>query len=104
MIIPLDIPDDPRQFQAFKGRELIAFIKDGYLYKKTESCSLCGECCMDNPGTVYGVDSEGKCNKLVQYGDTWECSAGSSAPFNCLSDPKEGDYPICSIRYTKIKV
>ena len=100
----IDIPDDPRQFQAFKGRELIAFIKDGYLYQKIESCNLCGECCMDEPNTVYGIDSEGKCNKLVQYGDTWECGAGSSAPFHCLGDPNEGDYPICSIRYKKIKV
>jgi len=102
--ITLTVEDDGRQFQAFKGRELIAFTRDGYLYIKTESCNLCGECCMDEPNTAYGIDDEGKCNKLVRFGDTWECSAGNAAPFNCLGDPNEGDYPNCSIKYSKVKV
>jgi len=104
MKITIDIPEDGRQFQAFAGRELIAFTRDGYLYHKVASCSLCGECCMDEPRTVYGFDDEGKCNKLVRYGDTWECAAGAEAPFNCLGDPKLEDYPSCSIRYKKTKV
>ena len=104
MKLTIDIPEDGRQFQAFAGRELIAFTKGGYLYLKTQSCNYCGECCHDFPGTIYGNDSEGRCNKLVQYGDTWEYSAGNSAPFNCLGDPIEGDYPNCSIKYKKIKV
>jgi len=102
--ITLVLEDDGRQFQAFKGRELIAFIRDGYLYRKTESCNLCGECCMDEPGTMYGVNDEGRCNMLVQYGDTWECAAGAEAPFHCLGDPLLEDYPTCSIRYKKTKV
>lgn len=99
----IDIPEDGRRFTAYAGRELIAFTDaDGdFLYVKTESCNYCGECCMDSPGTVYGDDDEGKCNKLKRFGDTWECTAGAEAPWNCLDDPNREEYPMCSIRYKK---
>lgn len=102
MKITLDIPDDGRAFKAYLGRELIAFIEGDYLVVKTESCNYCGECCMDEPETVYGVDDEGKCNKLVRFGDVWECAAGTRVPWNCLDDPV--DVPCCSIRYKKVRI
>ena len=101
----IDVPDDPRQFMVLKGQELIAYIKDGYLYEKIVSCSLCGSCCLDSPNISHiGDDDEGKCNALVRYGDTWECGAGMEKPWRCLGDPNEGEYPDCSIRYKKTKV
>ena len=85
------------------GRELVArkHPDDDFWLVKTQSCNYCGECCMDHPPTPYGVDDEGKCNKLVKFGDKWECAAGASAPWNCLNDPE--DIECCSIRYKKVK-
>ena len=102
MVITLDIPDDGRKFRALLGRELIAFTDGDDLVVKTQSCNLCGECCMDSPNTVYGYDDEGKCNKLVKFGDTWECTAGVEVPWFCLDDPKDVD--CCSIRYRRERI
>jgi len=106
MKIILDIPDkfSNRRLILLAGVELVAKkepTSDFWLLKET-SCNLCGECCMDEPGTVFGNDDEGKCNKLVKYGDTWECSAGVDKPYNCLDDPGINDYPSCSITYKKV--
>ena len=100
----IDIPEDGRKFRAYAGRDLIAFTEGDFLYVKTESCNYCGECCMDNPNTVYGDDDEGKCNKLVKFGDTWECSAATEVPWNCMNDPDLSLYPTCSIKYRKRKL
>jgi hypothetical protein len=104
MKITIDIPEDGRQFQAFSGRELIAFVKgDGdTLYIKTTSCNYCGECCMESPSTIYGDDEEGKCKALVRTGDIWECGVGIEVPFRCLGDPKDVD--CCSITYREVKL
>lgn len=99
MKVTLDIPDDGRRFTAFYGRELIAFTKEDILYRKTVNCNRCGECCMNEPSTVFGNDDEGKCNKLVKYGDVWECAAGNQVPFDCVQyDPDE---LYCCIEHTE---
>jgi hypothetical protein len=101
-----DIDDkySERAIKILAGRELVAqkLPWDKYWMVKVVGCNLCGECCMDNPNTCYGVNDEGKCNALVQFGDTWECSAGDRVPYNCLDDPVDID--ICSIRHKWVKV
>ena len=101
MKITINIPDrfNSRRFILLAGTELVAAKEpesSTWMVKKT-SCNLCGDCCMHEPVTVYGVDDEGKCNALKKYGDTWECAAGVEKPFNCLADPRDID--CCSIRY-----
>ncbi len=106
MILTIKIHDRfiGRRLILLAGTELIAKKEptDEFWQVKESSCNLCGECCMDEPNTVYGNDDEGKCNKLVQYGNTWECTAGVNKPYNCLDDPSPKDYP-CSITYKKVK-
>lgn len=104
-------PTIPKEFRDGKlmilsGRRLIAFKNpdEDFWYVKTEHCNYCGECCMDDPRTCYGVDDEKKCNMLEKHGGgTWECGARDRVPYNCLDDPKLEDYPNCSIRYKKVK-
>ena len=106
MKIEIEIDDRfaERRILILSGTELVASKNswDDFWEIKEESCNLCGECCMNEPGTFFGNDDEGKCNKLVQYGDTWECTAGDERPWRCLDDPK--DIPSCSIRHKVVKV
>jgi len=100
-----DIPDKYKERRIFimAGTELAAFKhpnEDFWRIKET-SCNLCGECCMDYPNSPYGNDDEGKCNKLVRYGDTWECGALDKRPWNCLGDPVNN--PHCCITHRKEK-
>lgn len=92
-----------RVIMIMAGVELVAFKypHEDEWSVKTVSCNLCGECCMDEPNSPYGNDDEGKCNKLVQYGDTWECGALHERPWTCLGDPINN--PFCCIEYKKIK-
>lgn len=100
--ITLELPDDGRQFKAFKGRELVAREDGDTLLIKTVSCNYCGECCMNSPNTPFGNDDEGKCNKLVRNGPgKWECSA-LKVPFDCLDDPFDVD--ICCIKYESVRI
>lgn len=105
MKITLNVPDDGRKIRVLAGRELVAFTDEtepGILFVKIQSCNLCGECCMDEPSTIYGVDDEGKCNMLVKFGDTWECGAGVQVPYSCIDDPTRIE--CCSIKYNKVRI
>ena len=92
-----------RAIRVMAGRELIAekMPGDDHWKVKETSCNFCGMCCHDFPGTVYGNDSEGRCNKLQKNGDKWECAAGVQVPWTCLGDPTGID--CCSITYRLVK-
>ena len=74
-------------------QELLAFKepRQPWSVRKTR-CVHCGEGCLNvDPNYLsFGVDGEGKCNKLIQDGDLWLCDAGHEKPFCCLG-------PGCSI-------
>lgn len=109
MKIEIEIPDwvTERRLLILAGTELVAKKEpwDDFWEVKNDRCNLCGACCMtfkpNSNQTPYGVDEEGKCKALVKYGDTWECSAGTKRPYECLFDPK--DEPDCCITTERVK-
>ena len=106
MQIEIEIPDwaKERRILIIAGCELAAMKlpHEDFWKIKQQRCDLCGECCLDNPPTPYGVDDEGKCNKLRKDGNQWICLAGSGRTVACLKDPPES-YEACRITYQKVK-
>jgi hypothetical protein len=97
--ITLSIPDDGK-IRIMKGRNLYAFIEDGFLYYKIKECSHCGECCLaDAPFP----DSEGRCIHLVKLGDIFEC-VNHLVPWSCINEDHHNMPDCCSIRYRKERI
>ena len=93
-----------RELWVLAGQELVARKSPGdkHWRVKETGCNKCGECCMDSPHSrisIFGNDSEGKCNLLVKNGREWECGANQDKPYKCLGDPDFVE--CCSITYRK---
>ena len=105
MKIEIDLPDwvEERRLVILAGIECVASKEpsENYWKIKETRCNQCGMCCFDYPPTPYGVDGEGKCNKLRFDHGKWECLARTEKPYNCLLDPIEDDIGCC-ITYKKV--
>lgn len=111
MKIEVEIPDwaAEARITILAGIECVA-VKDSFndfWLVKDARCNRCGECCLDNPNTPFGVDDEGKCVKLYKDEDRGEywCMAKSQRPYNCCLDPTEQEMKNldCCITYKRVK-
>lgn len=103
----LNLPDwaKNQQIMVLAGMELLVYYVPGdKIQIKKVRCNFCGDCCLDYPDTPYGVDDEGKCNKLEFDGDKWICLARFHKPYNCLHDPLKENVPDCNIEHDPIDI
>ena len=106
MKIEVEIPDwsEGRRILIVAGSELAAvkLPHEDFWKVKERRCNRCGECCLDSPPTPYGIDDEGKCNKLIKDDDEWLCTAGMGRTLRCLLDPNLVGYEACRITHKKV--
>lgn len=107
VMILQNLPDwaQDQEITLIAGLELLVHKMPGQPAEiKRVRCNYCGACCMDYPMTDYGIDDEGKCEKLEKEGDKWICRAGVKKPFNCLQDPLKSNDPDCVIEHDLINI
>lgn len=90
MKIELELPDWATGIiWIHNNQELVAYKMPGKEVKvKKVRCDNCGECCLSVPEGHFswGVDEEGKCNKVKKQGEKWICGlSGNEKPFNCCT-------------------
>jgi hypothetical protein len=106
MKIEVEIPDEyaVRHIYIMAGIEPVAKKEVGKEWAvKTDSCSMCGKCCMDlPPHHPMGLTEEGHCVHLEKENDTtYICGMRIHRPLGCcLADPTWRDD--CSVRYEVI--
>jgi len=103
MKIELELPDWAKgTITIHNDMELVAYQIPGKRMKvKKTRCTNCGECCLNVPDGHFswGIDEEGKCDRLEKQGDKWVCTAGREKPFNCCTVVSEEN---CDIEWEEL--
>lgn len=113
MGITIELPEwaEERNISIMAGMELLAYKRahESILYIKKVRCDFCGWCCGEKFVKEIETGSDGKCAKLKQVGQNWECTPALDRPWRCCwYDPVLGEFPNaekhCVVRYDEVEI